>query len=88
VAAGIGFGIALTDEFTHDDRLTGIPVTGIDLTARQYFICLPEYTHLRTVQAFLDLVREVKTSHAPICRKGDDINPATQQQHSTEEEWT
>ncbi len=60
VAAGIGFGIALKDEFTHDERLTGIPVTGVDLSARQYFICLPEFEHLRTVQAFLALARELK----------------------------
>lgn len=60
VAAGMGFGIALQDEFSRDERLTGIPVSGIDLSARQYFICLPEFEHLRTVQAFLALAREVK----------------------------
>ena len=60
VAAGIGFGIALEDEFTHDERLKGIPVKGVDLAAKQYFVCLPEFEHLRTVQAFLDMVREAR----------------------------
>ncbi len=60
VAAGIGFGIALQDEFSHDERLVTIPVSGTDLSAKQYFVCLPEFKHLRTVQAFLDLVLEIK----------------------------
>ncbi len=60
VAAGIGFGIALEDEFTHDDRLKGIPVRGVDLAAKQYFVCLPEFEHLRTVRAFLEMVQEVR----------------------------
>lgn len=60
VAAGIGFGIALEDEFTHDHRLRGIPLAQVDLTARQYFVCLPEFAHLRAVNAFLDLAGEVR----------------------------
>ena len=60
VAAGIGFGIALEDEFHPDNRLVGIPVDGVDLTAGQYFVCLPEFKYLRAVQAFLRLVQEVK----------------------------
>ena len=60
VAAGIGFGIALEDEFIHDARLTGIRLTNIDLSARQYFVCLPEFEHLRPVQAFFDMVRKIR----------------------------
>jgi DNA-binding transcriptional LysR family regulator len=59
-AAGIGFGIALEDEFGHDDRLVGITLTDVDLSARQYFVCLPEFEQLRSVQAFLDVVRELQ----------------------------
>jgi DNA-binding transcriptional LysR family regulator len=62
VAAGIGFGIALEDEFIHDDRLAGITVADIDLSARQYFVCLPEFAQLRTVTAFFDLVEDVKAA--------------------------
>jgi aminoethylphosphonate catabolism LysR family transcriptional regulator len=61
VAAGIGFGIALEDEFIHDDRLTGIRINGLDLWARQYVVCLPEFEDLRPIQAFLEVVREIKT---------------------------
>jgi aminoethylphosphonate catabolism LysR family transcriptional regulator len=61
VAAGIGFGIALEDEFIHDPRLVGIQINGINLSAKQYVVCLPEFEKLRPVQAFLDMVREVRT---------------------------
>jgi DNA-binding transcriptional LysR family regulator len=61
VAAGIGFGIALEDEFIHDDRLTGIRINDLDLRAGQYVVCLPEFEHLRPVHAFFDVVREIKT---------------------------
>lgn len=63
VAAGIGFGIALEDEFIHDPRLIGIPVSDLDLSARQYVICLPEFEHLRPVQAFFDVAKKIKTTH-------------------------
>ena len=63
VAAGIGFGIALEDEFINDARLTEMRLTDIDLSARQYFVCLPEFQHLRPVQAFFDLVREIQPPH-------------------------
>ena len=60
VAAGIGFGIALEDEFSSDERFRAVPLQGIDLSVRQYFVCLPEFKQLRTVQTFLDLVREFR----------------------------
>ena len=60
VAADIGFGIALEDEFAHDSRLVGVPVRDMDLSAGQFFVCLPEFEKLQAVQAFFDLVREVK----------------------------
>jgi len=60
VAAGIGFGIALEDEFIHDPRLTAIRVKGLDLSARQYVVCLPEFEHLRPIQAFFDVAKEIK----------------------------
>ncbi|WP_319407947.1 LysR substrate-binding domain-containing protein [uncultured Desulfosarcina sp.] len=63
VAAGIGFGIALEDEFIYDARLTGIRLTDIDLSARQFFVCLPEFEHLRPVQAFFEVVREIQSLH-------------------------
>jgi DNA-binding transcriptional LysR family regulator len=62
VAAGIGFGIALEDEFTQDNRLVGIRVDGVDLAAKQYFVCLPEFEQMRTVRAFMQLVNEFKAS--------------------------
>jgi DNA-binding transcriptional LysR family regulator len=62
VAAGIGFGIALEDEFIHDPRLTGIRITDLDLSARQFVVCLPEFEHLRPIQAFFDVVREIKSA--------------------------
>jgi DNA-binding transcriptional LysR family regulator len=64
VAAGIGFGIALEDEFSHDPRLCPVLLKGIDLFARQYFVCLPEFKQLRTVQTFLDLVHEFRVRRA------------------------
>lgn len=60
VASGIGFGIALEDEFGHDDRLVKLKIAGAELTASQYFVCLKEYQNLGTVQAFLDLVQEAR----------------------------
>ena len=60
VAAGIGFGIALADEFNHDPRLIGIRVADVDLSAGQYVVCLPEFERLRPVRAFLELAREIK----------------------------
>ncbi|WP_319523775.1 LysR substrate-binding domain-containing protein [uncultured Desulfosarcina sp.] len=64
VAAGIGFGIALEDEYVHDPRLTGVRITGLDLSARQFVVCLPEYEHLRPIQAFFDVVREIKSDRS------------------------
>jgi aminoethylphosphonate catabolism LysR family transcriptional regulator len=60
VAAAIGFGIALEDEFAHDSRLVGVPVRDMDLSAGQFFVCLPEFEKLQAVQAFFDLVGEIK----------------------------
>ncbi|GAB6908551.1 putative LysR family transcriptional regulator [Desulfosarcina cetonica] len=64
VAAGIGFGIALADEFVPDERLVGIPVKGIDLLAKQYFVCLPAFERLQPVQAFFSVVRSVRQLRA------------------------
>lgn len=61
VAAGIGFGIALADEFVHDPRLVGVRVADLDLSARQYVVCLPEFEHLRPIQAFFDVVRQIRS---------------------------
>jgi DNA-binding transcriptional LysR family regulator len=60
VAAEIGFGIALEDEFAHDSRLIGVPVRDMDLSAAQFFVCLPEFEKLQAVQAFFGLVGEIK----------------------------
>ena len=51
VAADIGFGIALEDEFAHDSRLVGVPVRDMDLTAGQFFVCLPAFEKLQAGQA-------------------------------------
>ncbi len=61
VAAGVGFGIALKDEFSHDPRVVGIRVADLDLAASQYVVCLPEFENLRPVKAFFELVREIRT---------------------------
>lgn len=55
VAAGIGFGIALEDEFGPDERLVKIALTGARFTAGQYFICQPEYRELKVIAAFLEI---------------------------------
>lgn len=55
VAAGVGFGIALEDEFGSDDRLVKIPILGALFKANQYFVCLPEYRELNVISAFLDI---------------------------------
>ena len=60
VAAGIGFGIALEDEFGHDDRLVKLKIADVELTAPQHFVCLREYNGLGTIQAFLSIVYEAQ----------------------------
>jgi DNA-binding transcriptional LysR family regulator len=55
VAAGLGFGIALADAFTLDSRLRIIALTGVELTAQQYLVCLPEFRTFGPVQAFFEL---------------------------------
>ncbi|WDP92689.1 MAG: LysR family transcriptional regulator [Desulfobacter sp.] len=60
VAAGVGFGIALEDEFGPDPRLAKIRLTGADLTAGQYFVCQPEYRELAVISAFLDIAEKEK----------------------------
>ncbi|WP_022666383.1 LysR family transcriptional regulator [Desulfospira joergensenii] len=55
VAAGIGFGIALEDEFGPDHRLAKIALKGARFTANQYFVCQPEYRELKVVSAFLEI---------------------------------
>lgn len=62
VAAGVGFGIALEDEFGPDDRLCKIRFTGQPLVAHQYFVCQPEYRELKVISAFLDVAeKEMET---------------------------
>lgn len=61
VAAGIGFGIALEDEFSEDPRLVKLELEGADFQAYQYFVCLPEYLNLRPVNAFLELATRFQT---------------------------
>lgn len=56
VAAGVGFGIALEDEFGPDERLLRVSLKGSDFKAYQYFVCHPEYKDFKTVSAFLDIV--------------------------------
>ncbi|MCG8552724.1 MAG: LysR substrate-binding domain-containing protein [Desulfobacterales bacterium] len=58
VMAGVGFGIALEDEFGPDDRLVKIPIKGASFKANQYFVCLPEYRELNVVSAFLDIAKK------------------------------
>jgi DNA-binding transcriptional LysR family regulator len=70
VAAGIGFGIALEDEFIQDTRLTSIRLKDLEMSARQYVVCLAEFEVLRPVQAFINVVGEVRAlrtrrSHGP-----------------------
>ncbi len=55
VIAGIGFGIALEDEFGPDDRMVKIALKGADFKAFQYIVCLPEYQDLKLISAFLDV---------------------------------
>ncbi len=69
VASGIGFGIALEDEFGHDDRLVKLKLADIDLTAGQYFVCLQEFHTIGTVQAFLNLVREIGRHREVKCQQ-------------------
>ncbi|MEH0018922.1 MAG: LysR substrate-binding domain-containing protein [Desulfobacter sp.] len=63
VAAGIGFGIALEDEFGPDRRLKKIRFTGKGITAHQYFVCQPEYRELKVISAFLDIAEKEKETH-------------------------
>lgn len=68
VAAGIGFGIALEDEFGPEERLareklTKIRIQGGDFTAGQYFVCQPEYRDLSAVKAFLDIAEQERQHH-------------------------
>lgn len=63
VAAGIGFGIALEDEFGPDDRLAKIRLKGSDFTAYQYFVCQPEYRDLKLISAFLDVAVAQRDQH-------------------------
>lgn len=65
VATGIGFGIALEDEFTPDERLIKLSLEGVDLITAQYFICLPEYKTLNTVSTLLDIVSDFKLNQTP-----------------------
>lgn len=58
VAAGIGFGIALEDEFGPDNRLVKIDLKGARFTAGQYFVCQPEYRELNIISAFLDMAEK------------------------------
>ncbi|MGD9310881.1 MAG: LysR substrate-binding domain-containing protein [Desulfosarcina sp.] len=64
VASGIGFGIALEDEFMHDPRLSEIRIENLDLSAKQYVVCLPEFEQLRPIQAFFELARDVRNKRA------------------------
>ncbi len=63
VAAGVGFGIALEDEFGPDSRLEKIRLTGADLKAHQYFVCQPEYRELKVISAFLDIAEKEKEKY-------------------------
>lgn len=83
VAAGIGFGIALKDELAHDPRLVGIRATDLDLSARQYVVCLPEFEHLRPVRAFFDLARDIRNARV-LPGPGTPVSPSNN--HSTRSE--
>jgi DNA-binding transcriptional LysR family regulator len=63
VAAGLGFGIALEDEFAPDSRICRIDLTGVDLSAMQYFVCMPEFRSLKPVEAFFQLAEEIGLGH-------------------------
>ena len=80
VASGIGFGIALEDEFIHDPRLIGIRLADLDLSARQYVVCLPEFEHLRPVRAFFDLTKEIRAARCSE-RVGNDTNGSPEPQN-------
>ncbi|MCG8637684.1 MAG: LysR substrate-binding domain-containing protein [Desulfobacterales bacterium] len=58
VSAGVGFGIALEDEFGPDERLVKIALKGARFTAGQYFVCQPEYRELKVIAAFLDIAEK------------------------------
>ncbi len=74
VAAGVGFGIALEDEFGPDERLTKIKIKGTDLKAHQYFVCQPEYRELKVIAAFLDIAEKEKEKYRVLkqLNKGDE----------------
>jgi len=55
VVAGIGFGIALENEFRGHEGVRALPIEGEDMVAGQYVVCLPEYRDLKTIRAFFAL---------------------------------
>lgn len=63
VVDGIGFGVALEDEFGPDPRLKKIRIDKADLTACQYIVCQPEYRELKVISAFFDIVKKEKEKH-------------------------
>ena len=61
VAAGLGAGVVSRAELGGDERLWALEVADAKLESWEYVVCLKERRNLRTVQAFLDLVEEVRT---------------------------
>ena len=59
VAAGLGIGVVLENEFGRDPRLHALPIRGARLEAVEYAACLEERRPVRVVRAFFDLLREM-----------------------------
>ncbi|MGI9318110.1 MAG: LysR family transcriptional regulator substrate-binding protein, partial [bacterium] len=63
VAHGIGAGILQGVHLAADPRLSTLRVTDADFQVPQYVVCPPEYTQLKTVRAFFEIVEEKKPSN-------------------------
>jgi len=65
VMAGIGFGIALENEFRGRDGVTALTIEGEDMVAGQYVVCLPEYRDLKSISAFFALAASLGVELTP-----------------------
>ncbi|SCY99331.1 LysR substrate-binding domain-containing protein [Microvirga guangxiensis] len=59
VAAGIGLGIVLNQEVGSDLRVRGIEVDGIEATAAEYVVTLPDLAQRGAVREFISTARSV-----------------------------
>ncbi|WP_428030243.1 LysR substrate-binding domain-containing protein [Ancylobacter sp.] len=61
VAAGLGIGFVSEAEFGLDPRLVAIPLAGEPVLMEEALICLSERTQAKTIRAFLDLARDMRS---------------------------